>query len=50
MNFETYLLEDYVNFIDTTKKQSNYYKKTIFLFAIIKTSFLFYLLFKYLNE
>ena len=49
MNIKTNLLEEYVNFVESTKKQSKYFKM-IFLFAIILTSFSFFVLFKYLNE
>ena len=45
MNIKTNLPEDYVNFVDTTKRQNKYYKTFIFLFAIIISFvlFLFYL-------
>ena len=35
MNIKTNLLEDYVNFVDNTKKQSKYFKIFIFLFMVI---------------
>ena len=55
MNIKTTLPEDYVNFIDRTKKQNKYFKTNIILFAIIMFLFLFFLLFKshtkyYLNK
>ena len=45
MNNKTNLLEDYVNFVDTTKKQK-YFKIIIILFVVIISLFLFFLLFK----
>ena len=48
LNIKTNLPEEYVNFVDSTTKQNTYYK--IFLLAIIVSLFLFYFLFKYLNE
>ena len=50
MNIKTSSLEEYVNFVDTTKKQNKYFKIFIFLIAIIISLFLFFLLFKYLND
>ena len=35
MNNKTYLLEEYVNFVDNTKKQNKYFKKIMFLVVII---------------
>ena len=50
MNNKTNLIEEYVNFVDTTTKQNTYYYKTfIGLFVIIVSLFSFYLLFTYLN-
>ena len=46
MNNKTNILEDYVNFVDNTKKQNTFFKKIIFLIAII-LFFLFSVLFKY---
>ena len=49
MNFETFLLEDYVNFVDTTKKQN----KKLWICTIILVFILFILTiitFRYLNE
>ena len=46
MNIKTNLLEDYVNFVDTTKKQNNYFKMFLIIIAIVISSFSFYLLFK----
>ena len=40
MNIKTNLLEEYVNFVDTTKKQNKYFK--IFLFSIVIIVFLFF--------
>ena len=38
---ETSLLEEYVNFVDTTKKQTKYFKIIIILIAIIMFLFFF---------
>ena len=35
MNIKTNLLEEYVNFVDTTKKQNKYFKIIMFLIVII---------------
>ena len=40
MNIKTNLLEDYVNFVDNTKKQEKYFKILIFLFMDILCLFL----------
>ena len=50
MNIKMNLLEEYVNFVDTTKKQNTYFKIFIVLFVVIVSLFSFHLLFKYLNE
>ena len=50
MNIKTNLLEEYVNTVDTTKKQNKYFKIIIFLIVNVITLFLFFLLFKSLNE
>ena len=34
MNIKTNLLEEYVNFVDNTKKQNKYFKKFVFLIVI----------------
>ena len=49
MNLETILLEEYVNFVDTTKKQNKYFKIFLILIGIIIFLFSFFLLFKYLK-
>ena len=49
MNIKTNLLEEYVNFVDNTKKQNKYFK-IIILIAVILCLFLFFVLFNYLNE
>ena len=49
MNIKTNLLEEYVTFVDNTKKQNNYFKIFSFLIAIIMFLFLFFLLFQYLK-
>ena len=48
MNNDKNLLEDYVNFVDNTKKQNKYFKKFLLLIAI-NMLFLFFLLFKFLK-
>ena len=50
MSIKTNLLEEYVNFVDTTKKQNKYLKKVVSLIAIITSLFSFFFLFKKLNE
>ena len=53
MNIKTILLEDYVNFVDNTKKQNKYFKIILFLIIIIIFLFLFFVLLyniKYINE
>ena len=34
MNIKTNLLEEYVNFVDITKKQSKYFKIILILFVV----------------
>ena len=46
VNIKTNLLEEYVNFVDTTKKQNKYFKLNIFIIATIMFLFLFFLLFQ----
>ena len=41
MNIKTNLLEEYVNFVDNTKKQNKYFKLFLFLIAIIVFFFMF---------
>ena len=50
MNIKTNLIEEYVNFVDSTKKQNKYFKKILILFVVILCLILFFVLFKYLNE
>ena len=53
MNNKTILIEEYINFVDNTKKQNKYFKIIIILFLIIIIMFLFFLLLyniKYINE
>ena len=45
MNNKTKLLEDYVKFVDTRKKQNSYFELIIFSIAITITLFLFLFLF-----
>ena len=47
MNIKTNLLEEYVNFVDNTKKQNEYFKKILFSIAIIMFLFLIFFLFQY---
>ena len=47
MNIKTNLLEEYVNFVDKTKKQNKHFKILIILFVNILCLFLFFVLFKY---
>ena len=49
MNIKTNLLEEYVNFVDLTKKQNKYFKMFIILFVLILCLF-FFVLFNNLNE
>ena len=46
MNIKTILVEEYVNFVDKTKKQNKYFEILIILFVVTLCLFLFY----YLNE
>ena len=46
MNIKTNLLEEYVNFVDNTKKQNRYFK-IIILIVVILCLFLFFVLFYY---
>ena len=50
MIIKTKLLEEYVNFVDNTKKQNKYFKIIIILFVVILRLFLFFGLFNCLNE
>ena len=50
MNIKTNLLEEYVNFVDNTKKQSIYFKINIILFVIIVFLFCFLFYYIILNE
>ena len=47
MNIKTNLLEEYVNFVDTTKKQNKTFKIILFLIAVIMFLFLILVLFNY---
>ena len=47
MNIKTNLLEEYVNFVENTKKQNKYFKVFIILFLVILCSILFFVLFDY---
>ena len=50
MNNKTNLLEEYINFVDNTKKQNKYFKIITFLIAILIAMFLFFVLYKNLIE
>ena len=50
MNIKTKFLEEYVGFVDCTKKQNKYFKVVLIFFVIILCLFLFFVLFKHLNE
>ena len=50
MNIKTNILEEYVSFVDSTKKQNKYFEMIMFFITIILSLFIFFLLFKYLNE
>ena len=50
MNIKTIFLEEYVNFVDTTKKQNKYFKIFIILIVFIMFLFLFLVLFNYLTK
>ena len=41
MNIKTNLLEEYINFVDNTKKQNKYFKLFLFLIVVIMILFLF---------
>ena len=45
MNIKTNLLEEYVNFVDNTKKQNKYLKIFLFLVVIIMFLLIFVLLY-----
>ena len=50
MNNKTNLLKEYVNFVDTKRKRNKYFKIPIILFVVILCLFLFFVLYKHLNE
>ena len=50
MNTKTNLLEDYVKFVDLTKKQNRYFKIFTLLYVVILCLFLFFVLFKYITK
>ena len=50
MNIKTNLLDEYVNFVDNTKKQNEHFKIIEILFVVTLCLFLFSVSFKYLNE
>ena len=45
MNIKTNLLEEYVNFVDNTKKQNKYFKIFIILIVLIMFLFLCFVLY-----
>ena len=50
INNKTNLLEEYVNFVDNTKKQNKYFKIISILFVVILCLFFVFVLLDYLNE
>ena len=50
MNIKTRLLEEFVNFVDLTKKQNKNFKKVIILFVVLLCLSLFFALFIYLSK
>ena len=46
MNIKTNLLEKFVNFVDNTKKQNEYFRIVLFLIVTIMFLILFFLLFQ----
>ena len=48
MNIKTNLLEEFVNFVDNTKKQNKYFKKIMFLIVIIMFFVFIYISYKVL--
>ena len=50
MNIKTNLLEEYINFVDNTKKQNKYFKIILIFFMVVLCSILIFVLFNYLNE
>ena len=50
MNNKTNLFDEYVNFVDSTKKQKTYLTRNTILFVAIISFFLIFLLFNYLNQ
>ena len=50
MNIKAILFEEYVNFVESTKKQNKYFEIIILLFVVILCLFLVFVLFNYLNE
>ena len=47
MNIKTSLLEDYVNFVDLTKKQNKYFKRILILIVVFLCLFSIFVFFKY---
>ena len=50
MDIKTNLLDEYVNFVDNTKKQQKYFEIRIIFFVVILCLFLVFVLFKHLTE
>ena len=46
MNIKTNLLEEYINFVDNTKKQIIYFKLSLIFSVVILCSILIFVLFK----
>ena len=50
MNIKTKLLEEYINFVDNTKKQNKYFEIFLFSMAIKMFLFLCFVSFKYCSN
>ena len=50
MNIKTNLLEEYVNFVDNTKKQNNFLRICMILLVFIAIILTIIQIFRYLNE
>ena len=50
MNIKTKLLEEYVNFVDNSKKQNKFFKVFIIIIVKIMVLFIFFVLFNYLTK
>ena len=50
MNIKTNLLEEFVNFVDNTKKQKKYINVSLILFVVILCLILFFVLSNYKSK